>query len=92
MANESLFNPSKPDQTQKIIMDVGNPKYWVTRAIEKILETNSFTEGSIAYHNSLKEAVTLLILTRAKLNEKAKKQPKAGKRVARPDSSDAKTP
>lgn len=72
-------------------MDVGNPKYWTTKAVEKILESNSLSVGSVAYHNSIKEAITLLILTRAKLNEKVAKPKKTRKRTARPDSSVSET-
>ena len=91
-ANESLFNPNNPDKTQKILLDVGNPRYWTTRAMERILEAHQATEGSTAYHNALREAVTLLLLARVKVNEKPKKDQKARKRPARPDSSVPQTP
>lgn len=71
-------------------MDVGNPKYWLRRAIEHIMEADNVVEGSVAYHNLIKESVTLLLLTRASANEKNQSKSKARKRPARSDSTDAK--
>jgi len=87
VANDSLLNPSKPDMAQKILLSVGNPRYWCTRALELITQANQTVEGSTAYHKCLTEAITLLILARAKTNEKPKVDKKTRKRTTGPDSS-----
>lgn len=77
VVNESLFNPNKPTVTEKVLLEVGNPKYWQTKAVELIRSAESLTQGSTAYHDTLREAIKLLILARAKCNdEKNKKRTK----------------
>jgi len=72
--NESLFNPNKPELKQKIWMEVGESSYWMTKAVELILESkNNFPPKD----DLLKEAITLLAYTRAHLNEKNKTDKKA---------------
>jgi len=90
IASESLFNPKKPTQEQKILMDVGNSDYWVTRAMELLMETRKLSAGSTFYHENIKRAISLLILTRASFNEKDKKPTKTRKRSSRSNSGDAK--
>lgn len=91
IANESLFNPKKPSPHFKIIIDVGNPHYLATRAIEKIMESEQAVSGSERYHKLLKEAISLLILARATTDEKDTKNKKARNNTARKDNKDAKT-
>ena len=73
LANESVFNPNKPEKHIKILMDVGNPNYWVTKAIEELMRSRQLVESSTAYHECLKDAISLLLLTRTFLDEKVKK-------------------
>jgi len=86
VANEVLFNPNKPTPTQKVLLDVGNPAYWTTKAMENIMSSRNLTEGSVAYNNCINEAIQLLILTKAFLNEKAQKPKKTRKHIARADN------
>lgn len=74
-ANESLFNPSKPDTKQRILLDVGNPEYYMTKALEIISEAKCLVNGSAGFNALLKEAITLLILARTQANEKKTKKP-----------------
>lgn len=66
--NESCFNPKKE---LKILQDVGNPDYWITKATEELLQIKSLNlkPGSKLYHAKIKESIKLLALTRAYLNE-----------------------
>jgi hypothetical protein len=57
-------------------MDVGNPQYWTTRVLELIKKAHGLNEGSTAYNLLIKQATSLLILTRACIDEKNKKPKK----------------
>ena len=89
LANESVFNPNKPNRSEKILLDVGNPSYWITKAAEKIMEAGHYTDGSTSYHQCLSEAVKLLVLTRAYVDDQAKKPKETRKRSARQNSKNA---
>jgi hypothetical protein len=65
IANESLFTPNKADRRMKIIMDVGDQKYWVRKSIEHLMIANDEVVGCDAWHEELRQATTLLILARA---------------------------
>jgi hypothetical protein len=69
IANESIFNPNKPDKLMQIVLDVGNPDYWVTKAIEYLRCAQS--ETGEEWHDSLRYAITLLILARAEREKNA---------------------
>ena len=90
VANECLFNPNKPTKGQRILLDVGNPAYWTVKAMENLRKLQELAEGSTAYNACLQEATTLLILTRACIDD-AKKTPKPAKTRKRPSGSDSKT-
>jgi hypothetical protein len=64
VANESIINPKKCSPAWKIVLDINNPDYWKTKAMELIKISTT--------DESLREAITLLILTRTKLNEEAR--------------------
>lgn len=94
VANECCFNPNKPTKDQRILLDVGNPAYWTVKAMELIKQAHNLVEGSVAYKACLKEATTLLILSRAFLDdktEKTKKSKKTGKHTSGQDSSVSET-
>ena len=69
IANESVFNPRKPEVKMKITMDAGNPDYWVTKAIEYLMDSKNTTLGSEQWHTQLRDAITLILLARAKANK-----------------------
>jgi len=91
VASESVFNPNKPDKGERILLDVGNPSYWITKATEKIMEAKTYAEGSAAYHVALTEATKLLILARAYMNDKAKKPKETRNRSTRKNHAVPKT-
>lgn len=80
MAAESLFNPNKPQLTDKVLLQVGNPGYWTTKAVELIMATNSLSAGSTAYHNNLREAIKLLLITRVETDGTKKTRNTSSKR------------
>ena len=94
VANDCCFNPKKPNKSQKITLDVGNPAYWTIKAQELIRQAQELAERSTAYNKCLEEATSLLILTRAYLDEQAAntKSKKTRKPAAGQDSSSTKTP
>jgi len=61
--SESHFNPNAKGLFQ-IIVDIGNPNYWETRAIELIREAQGNKPGSKLYHELLRDAISLLALAR----------------------------
>ena len=64
IATESVFNPQKPTLKQRIILDVGNPEYWLTKAMELLMEAKASYDDE-----KIKDAITLLILVREKKHE-----------------------
>lgn len=66
VANESVFNPNKPETADRILFEIGDSKYWLTRASEHLAYAKNITPGSDGWHNELKQAIKLLILARAK--------------------------
>ena len=76
MAGESLFNPRNTTLENKILLQVGNPGYWTTKAVELIMATNTLSVGSVAYQNSLKEAIKLLLITRVETSNGKLTKPK----------------
>lgn len=66
VANESIFNPNKPETADRILLDVGDSKYWLTRASEHLAYAKDVTPGSEGWHNELRQAIKLLILARTK--------------------------
>lgn len=77
VASDCCFNPRKPTKSERIVLDVGNPTYWTVKAIELLRQMQELAEGSAAYKNCLREATSLLILTRAYVNEQTEtKKPK----------------
>ena len=85
MAADSLFNPNKADVTDKVLLNVGNPVYWVTKAVELLMATNNLSQGSVAYHNNLREAIKLLLITRVETYA-TKKPQKAGNTPTKRDN------
>lgn len=71
--NESCVNPKKATGTVKVILDVNDKKYWITRAKELLAETE--VPGTNVDAN-LKLAITLLALARVKYNEASVKDKK----------------
>lgn len=69
IANESVFNPKNTSMSNQVLLQVGNPLYWTTKAVELIMATNALRIGSTAYNNNLKEAIKLLLITRVETNE-----------------------
>jgi len=65
IASESIFNPNKPDVAEKILLDVGNVQYYVTKAQEHIHYADKKIFGTDDWHEELKQAIKLLILARA---------------------------
>lgn len=96
VASDCCFNPKKPDKGQRIILDVGNPTYWTVKAMENIRKLQDLAEGSTAYKACLQEATSLLLLTRAFIDEQAEKtkKPKQKTRnnLAGKDNGPTKTP
>ncbi len=80
MAGESLFNPRETTLENKILLQVGNPGYWTTKAVELIMATNNLSVGSVAYHNNLKEAIKLLLITRVSVTTESKVTKKESKK------------
>ena len=67
IANESIFNPKKPEEkADEILMELGDTNYWVTKAREHLIHASSITTGSKGWHDELKQAIKLLILARTK--------------------------
>ena len=64
IANESIFNPNKPTMSEKIILEVGDTKYWLIKAQEHLAYAKDKTIGSEGWHAELKQAIKLLILAR----------------------------
>jgi hypothetical protein len=66
--NESLINPNSRTLSPhlKAIIDVNNTAYWVIRAIEELNLVRAGEKGS------LKLAITLLLLARARRGEKTR--------------------
>lgn len=91
VANDCCFNPNKPSKEDKIILDIGNPTYWTIKSIECIQQANNMSEGSDAYNRYLKQAIRLLILTEAFIDDKAKKTNKPKKTRKRTTGSDSTT-
>lgn len=73
IANESLFNPNRPNKVQEILLDVGNPVYFATKALEYIKHALSYEIGSKYWHDELKDAITVLILARVCSNGEKEK-------------------
>lgn len=92
VANDCIFNPRKPSKDERILMDVGNPTYWTVKVMELIRRAQELAEGSTAYNRCIREATTLLILTRAHINETTKKDTKTRKRTSGSDSKTPETP
>lgn len=90
VAYDCCFNPNKPTKEEKIVMEVGNPRYWITKVIETLKKIEGISEDSSAFNISVNESIKLLILTRAYCNEKNKKPEKTRKRPSRPDSENVK--
>ncbi len=76
IASECCFNPKKPSKSEKITLDVGNPTYWTVRAMEHIQMAQSLSEGSEFYNKCIQEATSLLILTRAYIDDRVKESKK----------------
>lgn len=96
-ANESLFNPNKPSKDERILMDIGNPAYWTIKAVELIKQSEHVVEGSVAYNTCIKQAIKLLILTRAHIDDQVKraavkKQKKTRKPTSGQNSKTVETP
>lgn len=83
IASDCCFNPNHPTKEQRIILDVGNPAYWTVKAMESLRKLQDLSEGSTAYNTCLQQATTLLILTRAYIDDKVQKPKKTRKCVAR---------
>lgn len=76
---ESLFNPqSKEIGSLRFVLEVDNPEYWLTRAMEYINEAQESYETHqrtlddsylIQTSNKLRLAISLLALTRCKIDE-----------------------
>jgi hypothetical protein len=69
---ESLINPKAPGK-MKVIVDAGNPDYFVSRAAEGIRAAQSEDLGSFAWHQNIITTITLLGL--ARLYRQADKKP-----------------
>ena len=65
IANESIFNPNKPDAAEKILLHLGDTRYWIVKAQEHLAYAKDKTPGSEGWHTELKQAIKLLILARA---------------------------
>ena len=76
VANESIFNPKNPPNEIKFIFEAGNPEYWIIRATELLLERRTLPQCEPLRDELLKDAITLLILTRTHLNAEDKKSDK----------------
>ena len=88
VASDCCFNPKNPTKGQDILMDVGNPLYWVTRAMEYLRNAQNLAEGSNAFNSCVQQATTLLIVTRAHIDAKKNdKSAKTRKRAAGKDNS-----
>ena len=61
--NQSLINPQKPGPF-RVVIDVGNPQYWRTKALELIAEANNAYTSSDEADQYIQEAITLLALSR----------------------------
>ena len=64
IANESIFNPNKPNNVEKILLDLGDTNYWIIKAIEHIAYSKNMVVGSNGWHQELRQAIKLLILAR----------------------------
>lgn len=92
IASECCFDPRHPNKEQQILLDVGNPAYWTVKAAESLRKLQDLAEGSTAYNACLQQATTLLILTRAHLDDKVAKPKETRKHSTRKDSAVAKNP
>jgi len=61
--NESHINPNRPGPL-KILVEIDNPAYWETRAIELIKEAQTHAVTLKDYHQNIRDAITLLALAR----------------------------
>lgn len=91
VSNECVFNPNNPTKAEKILLDVGNPAYWTIKAIENLRQLEGLVENSTTYKATINDAIKLLLLTRAYLDEKDKKQSKTRKPVTKKDNKSTKT-
>jgi len=62
--NESHFNPRNSEHPLAVAVKIGTPEYWRVKAMELIEESKGWAPGSNEYHESLKEAISLLALSR----------------------------
>lgn len=76
IANESVFNPNKPSINQRIVLDVGDTQYYMTKAMERVAFAKTSRIGGTLWHAELKQAIELLILARGIENEKSKEKTK----------------
>jgi hypothetical protein len=76
-------------------LEVGNPTYWTTKAVENILEAQARGLNSKVSNVLLDQAITLLLLTRADhattVQTKGNGKTKAGVTAAKKDNSVPKT-
>ena len=87
VASECCFDPKKATRSQKIMVEVGNPTYWTTKAAESIFTAQGLALGSDAYSKCVRDAITLLILSEAHIQDaKDKKPKKTRKHTPRQDS------
>jgi len=62
--NESHFNPNNLEHPLAVAVKIGTPEYWRVKAMELVEESKGWAPGSDQYHESLKEAISLLALSR----------------------------
>jgi len=89
VASSCCINPKKPTVSQKIVMGVGNPHYWTTKAVEYVMQAKEHELDSMMFKTNINRAIELLILTQAYNNEEAKVAEKTGNSAAKQNSSHA---
>lgn len=63
LLNESSFNPRETTGPIKVILDSGNVNYYMSRAIEFIMQAQLEKNGE-NYHSCLRKAISLLAMAR----------------------------
>ena len=91
VANKCCFNPNKCSTNQRVTLDVGNPQYWATKAMECIVLAKDCSLRSVKGRDYLQQATELLILAQAyDADEKAKKTKKARDNTTKQHNKDVK--
>lgn len=86
VANNCCFNPKEATVEQRLLLDVGNPDYWITRAKEEILRSEAHNTGTVRHDECLDKAITLLILARTESYAKTEKRRKARIKTSKADT------